>query len=44
MNKHNMLENNLAKCVTNDICEYRNFPSLQILPIKGKWGMKIVRY
>ena len=44
MNKHNMLENNLAKCVTNDICEYRNFPSLQILPIKGKWGMKIERY
>ena len=44
MNRHNMLENNPAKSVANDICEYSNFPSLQILPIKGKWGMKIVRY
>ena len=34
MNKHNILENNLAVSVTNKICECGNFP----------WGVKTVRY
>ena len=39
-----MLENSPEKSVANDICEYMNFLSLQILHIKGKRGIKIVRY